>query len=224
MIRTVKFQTALFFEGILPRPDQIFFQINQDFSNLFNGVPTILPIPPDAPLDIPLVQLKSESNLYQLNISKSRADLFMNPLQAESYNDKLALDFVTLSKLFISVFSKLCNINRIGYVILTHKESNSPSKLISEKYFKPNFKDSDELSFRRNINRRVKGILINDILELASSELTNPSVGTKKGVLIIRDLNNKEVSVMKKEEIESLLEDFLKSTSLNLIEKIVDNG
>lgn len=48
--------------------------INDSLSNLFDGDHVILPIPEDAPSDIPRIQLNSKDKQYSLYIAKSRLD------------------------------------------------------------------------------------------------------------------------------------------------------
>ena len=68
-------QIALFFKNPILRPDIEFKSFIEKFNTLFDLMPTQIPIPNNAPLDIPLMILNSSNNLYSCNISKSRSHL-----------------------------------------------------------------------------------------------------------------------------------------------------
>jgi len=48
--------------------------LNEVLSGILNGDPVILPIPEEAPLEIPRIQLKSKDDHYNLSIAKNRLD------------------------------------------------------------------------------------------------------------------------------------------------------
>jgi hypothetical protein len=53
-------------------------KINEAVNNLFDGDPTILDLPPEAPLEIPRIQLKDSKPVYSLNFCANRIDFFYN--------------------------------------------------------------------------------------------------------------------------------------------------
>ena len=95
-------QTAVFIPN-LDLSNKIVFvsQLNQELANFFDGDPIILPIPYDAPLDVPRIILKNKDESYTLNISQNRVDLV--------YNEKDLIDNLpkaTLSELVPSLIDK----------------------------------------------------------------------------------------------------------------------
>ena len=53
-------------------------RINEAVDNLFDGDPTMLDLPPEAPLEIPRIQLKDSKPVYSLNFCPNRIDFFYN--------------------------------------------------------------------------------------------------------------------------------------------------
>ncbi|MBM4349610.1 MAG: hypothetical protein FJ106_06965 [Deltaproteobacteria bacterium] len=53
-------------------------KINEAVNNLFDGDPTMLDLPPEAPLEIPRIQLKDSKPIYSLNFCANRIDFFYN--------------------------------------------------------------------------------------------------------------------------------------------------
>jgi len=53
-------------------------RINEAVNNLFDGDPTMLDLPPEAPLEIPRIQLKDSKPVYSLNFCANRIDFFYN--------------------------------------------------------------------------------------------------------------------------------------------------
>lgn len=70
-------QSVLFIENFAFRNKlRIATRINEVVDNLFDGDPTMLDIPPNAPPEIPRIQLKDSKPIYSLNFSPTRIDFF----------------------------------------------------------------------------------------------------------------------------------------------------
>ena len=75
-MRLLSLQVALFVDGVIERPDLLMPQINVEFNNMFNDMPNVIKLPPEAPAEIPIVQMFSVDQKYRLNISRNRIDFF----------------------------------------------------------------------------------------------------------------------------------------------------
>ena len=72
-------QGVLFIENFAFRDKLgIASKINEAVNNLFDGDPTMLDLPPEAPLEIPRIQLKDNKPVYSLNFCSNRIDFFYN--------------------------------------------------------------------------------------------------------------------------------------------------
>lgn len=72
-------QAVLFIENFAFRNKLgIASKINEAVNNLFDGDPTMLELPPEAPPEIPRIQLKDSRPMYSLNFCPNRIDFFYN--------------------------------------------------------------------------------------------------------------------------------------------------
>jgi len=77
--RTVKFQTVSFTPDLnITNSLKIANTVGSILGDLLDGETSILPIPQDAPADIPRIILSSSDKRWKLNISLQRTDLFYN--------------------------------------------------------------------------------------------------------------------------------------------------
>ena len=83
-----------------------------------DGEPTILPIPQDAPADIPRITLRSSDGLLSLTVAPSRTNLVFNiPLDSVIDIIDYPLYYSDLSKFFVEFSTKLdLKVQRLGYV------------------------------------------------------------------------------------------------------------
>ena len=91
---------------------------NSLLDDRLDGEPTILPIPQDAPAEIPRVTLKSSDNLLSLSISPSRTNLeFKIPLTSIVEMIDYSTYYSNMSKFFVEFSSGLnLRVQRLGYV------------------------------------------------------------------------------------------------------------
>src|SRR4030043_2038448 len=72
-------QGVLFIENFALRNNlRIASKINEAVNNLFDGDPTMLDLPPEAPLESPKIRLKDSKPVYSLNFCSNRIDFFYN--------------------------------------------------------------------------------------------------------------------------------------------------
>ena len=143
MIRLRSFQVALFV-GVLNLENKLKFasDIISASENILEGDPTILPIPADAPPEIPRIITKSKDERYTCNVSLNRIDLFFKPkIEVEQSLEiigggylKLLLNLTNLLKENFRI-----TIPRIGILAnLLLELSESSNTYILRKYMKEN--------------------------------------------------------------------------------------
>lgn len=219
-MRLIAIQVALFTNSLISRPDLTLSEINKNLDNIFDTMPTILNLPLDAPVDIPLVQAKSSNDEYALNISRTRIDLIIN-LSFE--NDTQPIDalknYKTLLKKYCKTVIESNELNRIGVILTLFKEIEENAKAINVKYFKDTFvSGTTESSMRVNIQQLSKGMVINNIKEVRTDVLTVKNVN-HKGVALVLDTNNMPV-IGKNIDIERI-NDIIKRASAKItVEKV----
>lgn len=220
-MKPVKLQLALFFRNTLDRPDEKYSSLNKKMNNLFNAPPTILPLPDDAPSNIPMVQLSSEDKKYNANISKKRADLFLNPNPEDGNLDSILKDFHIKSENFIDFFVNFCRINRMGFISDNFISEINSIKKINDKYFKKDLSKSIELKIRFNERDSSHGVEYNHITEI-SNVTANIDNSKKEGILIHKDLNNVQINnYFNKNDLMKLFENFSKNLSNEKIRELI---
>jgi hypothetical protein len=188
-LEAISFQFALFFRDIVLRPDLEFKDLNEQMQNLFDGIPTIMDIPAEAPSDIPILNLKSENGVYTCQIARSRIDIFLNRVDKEKSNQELLNDFNIKAQPFVGYVLSKRNIARFGMVAKYFYRSADSVDVIKRKYFKNELGIVSELSIRFNRQDDVDGILINDVVDVGA-KIARIGDANVKGILVSRDINN----------------------------------
>lgn len=115
--------------------------IREGLNGILDGEPLIVPIPEDAPPEIPRIILKSKDGIYNCNVSTERIDLIFN----EKSEPKLSL--ANAKKQILPLFRKLTEIavdqkianeiNRLGLVFnFFIKLPKSGTKFLVETFLK----------------------------------------------------------------------------------------
>ena len=200
-MQELNLQLAVFFKDIQKRPDEIWYKMKDGIKELFFAPPTIIPLPEDAPPEIPIVQTKSSDGAYNINISRTRADFIINFVQTleDCREQELMNEFAD------SIYS-VCGVSRVGIsknVMFTEVTSeNSGVQRISNKYFNGGQRDAVELSFRKNVIIAIDDIDCNDIYDISAMSLID--ISGEKGpsiIRVLRDINSVEKG--KKLELQS---------------------
>src|SRR3989338_4703302 len=191
--KIVNIQLALFFQENISRPDKVSTSINHEMNNLFDAMPFILPMPNDAPAEIPIVQMKSELNKeYNCNIARSRVDFYFNPEKEISDFEDFEKEYDAHATKFISaVFKSIkpIKISRLGFVVQYFVEDNNPTETIKRKLISKELGSLRDLSIRFNQNNSVGNIKINDITNIQTGKVTKNNKESN-GILVQRDFNN----------------------------------
>lgn len=200
--KIISLQFALFFRDISDRPDIEFADINENMMNIFDAIPTIMPIPKEMPSDIPIITQRSNSNEYTCNISRSRIDLHFQRINNERSNKELLADFNAKVFSFINYVLKKRSISRFGIISRYFHEDLTAVQSIKNKYFIDSIGDVAELSLRYNRKGSALEWEINDIVEITAAVVTIDGKD-KKGIFVQRDINN-TIDPKKKLAISSL--------------------
>lgn len=148
-------------------------KITEKCGELLNGEPTLLPIPLDAPLEIPRLQLNSKDNSFFWGISMLRSDLKFDESgepnkKISDISEKLFKYFNEILTLYTEEFD--WGIGRLAFVVNYFSELNDrASDFITSNFLRdmPVFK-SIELSFLKKDN--IGGINVNRWLRMKCAE------------------------------------------------------
>jgi hypothetical protein len=200
-------QGVLFIENFAFRDKlRIASKINETVNNLFDGDPTMLDLPVDAPPEIPRIQLKDSKSHYSLNFCLNRIDLFYN--EAGKPEKKLA----TLKEDYLNYFFKIVALVKDDYHLSTPRIAlvlksvsdveRGANLFMAEKFLgnMPFFKDTYALEIHTLEKKELKEFEINRWFRIKTAR----SQLTKSEVLFVEiDINTQgeKPKEYKKEEI-----------------------
>ncbi len=189
----ISLQFALFMKDIVSRPDLEFSDMNEEMLNIFDTIPTTIPVPDQLPPDVPVKTHRSKNNEFVYNISRSRIDFIRQRVSEGPDNNEMLKDFnIKVQHLTKYVLSKQECI-RFGLIAKYFVDDNQAIKTIADRYFKTSEKNigsASELSVRYNNVKKHKGFEINDIVDIAS-QIVEKNQKRTLGIIIQRDINNK---------------------------------
>lgn len=187
-IETKKLQTAIFIKKplLLNGKDKysliLDLQGDEDVSTIFDGEPTVIPIPDDSPFDIPRLILKSKSEIFSSNISPIRVDIFSDFSKIDS--DKENNGGKTSTKKFedqirnsMAILNKLIKDNesvyRIGFSVIleiSQIEDIDFIKKIESSYLKDKTEELKEISLTLNRRGEFNNVPLNNIVNIYSNK------------------------------------------------------
>lgn len=222
MEKIVKLQLALFFQNPVSRPDNLMGGVNSSMGNLFDAMPQVLPIPADAPAEIPRVQMRSENGKYNCNIACSRVDFILNgDFRDEVVWPDLTKDFLAKVKLFIgNVFeqSKIVRFGLIGNFFIPDKSATTS---MTKKYLKVDLNSAEEINLRFNKRTSSHGFNLNNITSI-NTALAETNGQADKGIFIELDVNNIPAQeTIKSDAILQLIEKQVPSFSPDKVKGLV---
>jgi hypothetical protein len=181
---------VLFFNQQLQRPDKLMDKLKLKFSELFDDIPTILPMVQLAPPDYPVIQLKSTDNTHKCSISKVNIELSFTPKSIEDYKD-IENSFYEIIASFVETVIEYNNnmINRVGFVLNYFIPDTDPVTKITDAYINKQIGTTSEISIRFNNREESNSPIINNITYITNANIIN-SDGNSSGIHIQRDINN----------------------------------
>ncbi len=221
-VRAVQLQFALFFDRIEDRPDKFIYRVDDALGGIFDQMPTIIPVPPDAPPEIPTVNMQSSNGLYLCNIARNRIDLIVNCMISGDSVSVAVDKFINKIRPFAEVVFSQKTIVRFGFVGRYFFKTNDAANMIKNKYFKVDLGSPEELSIRFNRRFQNGDLTFNDVIEINKGGINENNIAQQNGIIIQRDLNNMPVGSLGIEDIELVIrkkmDDFKASGILELIQ------
>lgn len=184
-------QFALFFDTPLDRPDLLWTSINEKFEGIFD-TPIIIPVPNEPPLrNVPVVQMVSGKNI-NINIARSRIDLYIAGSGRQEFKDIKTNLKNNLLRLIQSL-SKDIKFSRIGFVcrffvdeenqddVMANALKENPTTIQGGNIF--------EIFLRFVTRNTLLSFEINNFTVIEKFVGLIAGEGEKKGILITRDFN-----------------------------------
>ena len=196
-IRITSIQLALFSPGIdLSNKVDLLAKMKKNAGEYLNGDPIMLPIPVDAPPEIPRLVLKDEKGNIGLNISANKIDFFIHPTAEKGKIPEVYSDLIgELEAIYKNILNALYGstelaINRIGFVVRGESEIQEAGKQLKEKYLSTKFAKTKwqkidlGLLKKDNIDKKISNIWFR-----VSSDMKKNGDGNKNKTVIIFDIN-----------------------------------
>ena len=187
--KIISLQFAFFFKDIVVRPDLEFSDLNSIMLNAFDGMPQIIPLPPQVPVEVPVMVLQSSKQNYVCQISRTRLDFMVNRIEEVKANSDLLKDFNAKVLGLTKYIVERQEVVRFGMVARYFHQDNTAVKTLRARFFTAAVDGSEELSLRYNKKSSAYGFDVNDILEISAADITFEG-RSEKGIFIQRDINN----------------------------------
>ncbi len=186
---------------------------NKQFGKVFDGSPTILPIPDDAPQEIPRVILNTKNGVFTCNIAINRVDLIYKSQIIDEYDSfgKFLKDFsILIDKLIQGTFLLIeGNLNRVGLIInyAADPKTNTIDFLRSN-FLKRSNKEEKDIQVHKRYEAKLVNLKINNWLRIISRK---PEL-KKSPLLIISDINTsrKEKYVIQSKDAQTFFKEALR--------------
>lgn len=139
-----------------------------DSVNIFNGEPTILPFPDDAPAEVPRIILQGDNNNCQISLQRLTLTLTLESSTISNSLNGNVNDFKSIYKICIEELGFV--VSRIALVLNGELKVLSPSAFVNENYVKESIIDLQGFELGFYFKPEIGGSKFNKWLRLLSSD------------------------------------------------------
>jgi hypothetical protein len=165
------------------------------FSDTFDSAPLVLPVPEDAPLEIPRVILRSNDKQWTLEIAANRVNYRWTQM-AEAQHQGVK-DFADILTHFVQVLLGIepTRVGRIACIAARYLLAERPASLLSRHFCKENWLERalpDSEAFELHSLRKTRigqKFDVNSWIRFKSGQLAIPSTPVRPIVLVEQDIN-----------------------------------
>lgn len=166
--------------------------VNKRVKHIFDGDPILLPIPTDAPPEIPRIILTSRDNRYRCNISAGRLDLLYN------HQGKPDKELTDLRNEYLTILRDIseiikgelkADVFRLGFIVGSLAFPDDPVELIKSTFIREGvFKTPKQLEL--NVLDRITWdkLEINRWCRLSTIQIKE-ATGASKALSVVFDIN-----------------------------------
>jgi hypothetical protein len=136
---TSQIQASVFTPGFMFSTSEVLKRLMQLELDVFDGDPLVLPLPEDAPHEIPRITLENKEKTFKLEVAPSRINFFRSMTSEE--DRIIPNDFVQVAgKTLTSLLDKMgAQCGRIAAVVNRFAFKGDPGKEIAAHFCKDNF-------------------------------------------------------------------------------------
>lgn len=196
---------SLFTPGLTFSPNKILAEMLPEFKKIFDGDIMTLPVPLDAPLDIPRLIMSSQDNKFKLEISPSRINIFRYTRSPEDevYILGLVEQAENITKAYLAITN--AKVGRMAVVVVRYFEEARPGIELSSHFCRDKWLDKQPLNRPENfeIHAHKRYVLsehqVNSWVRCKTGKLSMPNQDQKKVILVEQDINTLAEDMDKKE-------------------------
>lgn len=131
------YQAAAFYARAVLVPGKVLPRLLQDLGTVLDGDPISLPIPSNAPPEIPRIILSSKDQALRLEVSTSRVDM-----RWQRVTDDARLDLGEFTAAALRAFASYqraieAHPGRLGFIVVRSAEHENPGRLLAEHFCRP---------------------------------------------------------------------------------------
>lgn len=188
--KLIHLQLALFFETPESRPDKLANKIEDTVKDVFDQMPNIIPLPSDAPPEIPRVMMQSSDEIFICNIGNNRVDFIGNFANVDGEINDIFDGFLIKANQFLDAVFESKRVIRFGLVGQYFLQEDDLTEKLKNKYFKAEIGHFDELNIKFNKRFDFEDLKFNDIIDINHGILNGSNGIEIKGGFIQKDMNN----------------------------------
>lgn len=183
---------ALFASYDLTNKLDVAHSLNKKVKHIFDGEPVLLPIPSDAPPEIPRIILASRNQRYRCNVAVGRLDfLYTQAGEPDKELTDLRDEFLTVLRQIAEVVKGewKTDVSRLGFVVESLAFPNDPLELIKSTFIR-----EGALKAPRRLEVHVLDRMTWDKLEVnrwyrLSTVVIPAATGERKALSVVFDVN-----------------------------------
>ena len=188
-------QSTIFTPGFSFITHKILIDLLQLRPGMFDGEPVVLPLPHDAPPELPRIILQDKNGTNKIEVSPTRVNFFRIKTVEDDRVDiqRFIIDSAVLLKEYLSISGARCG--RLASVLKRFCIKDDPSKEIVSHFCKEVFLNKPfdgPASFELHARKRyqfIEAFEVNSWVRIKSGQVQYPSETPKPIVLIEQDIN-----------------------------------
>ncbi len=194
-------QFSIFTPALLFSSNKILGNLMSKFSDIFDGDPTVLPLPKDAPVEIPRLTLPSYDKNIKLEIALSRANMFKYRKE-----DDIVIDEKSFLKICSDVFREYIDctsakVGRLALVVVKSLENPNPGLALARHFCKDElmtepFNRPESFEIHSHKKYEFSGFKVNSWVRCKSGILQKANVPI---ILVEQDINTLSEELEKNE-------------------------
>lgn len=177
----LSYQAVVFTPELQLNINRVIAELVGKYSDRFNGDPVVIPIPPDAPREIPRIILKNQDESWKAQFSSTRLDIIW--LRNYLKNDVLDItDFLNYSDKIFSSYRELTKtrFGRLALIINRIQKSSDPGKELASHFCKQQWLQSKALNRPENFELHAfKKYKVNEEIGEVNSWIRHKTVRVK---------------------------------------------